>query len=116
VERYKVQNILNYMASEVQVAYNPLFSTPPGDLKDSLVKKALSKLEYVEKHVLKGPYLVGESFTIVDAQFYSILSCSGFVGIDLTAFPTVKAYYDSVASLPAVVRTHTIMATNPSHI
>eukprot|EP00388_Colpodella_angusta_P038505 GDKK01044614.1.p2 GENE.GDKK01044614.1~~GDKK01044614.1.p2 ORF type:complete len:215 (+),score=70.88 GDKK01044614.1:1-645(+) len=113
-ERYLVQNILNYLASEVHASYGPLFYGLEGDAKEAQLKKISSKLEYIAKNVLKGNYLVGEKFTIADSYFYIILSWSGYVGVDVAAHPTIKAYQEFIGALPFVVEAHAAMATNPS--
>ena len=116
-ERYLVQNTLNYLASEVHASYGPLFGGLTGDAKEAQLKKVAAKLEYVTKHLLKGnqnQYLVGDKFSIADSYFYIILSWSGYVGVDLSAFPALQAYSAFIGALPFVVKAHAAIATNPS--
>ena len=94
-DRYLVQLTLHYLASEVQASYGPLFSSLSGDVNEVQLKKVATKLEYVTKHLRKGQgnhYSVGDQFSIADKYLYIILSWSGYVGVDLAAFPALQAY------------------------
>ena len=113
-ERYLLQNTLNYLASEVHASYGPLFYGLEGDAKEAQLKKVSSKLEYIAKNVLKGHYLIGDKFTVADSYFYIILSWSGYVGVDVTSHPSIKAYSEFIGALPTVVKAHALIATNPS--
>ena len=113
-DRYLVVNILNYLSSELHASYGPLFGGLEGEAKEAQLKKVATKLEYVQKHLLTKQYLVGDKFSIADSYLYIILSWSGYVGVDLTAFPAVKAYSEFIGALPFVVQAHAAMATNPT--
>lgn len=114
-DRYLVVNHLNYLASELHASYGPLFYGLEGEAKEAQLKKVSTKLEYIATHVLKSNnYLVGDKFSIADSYLYIILSWSGYVGVDLTAHPTIKAYSEFIGALPFVVKAHAAMATNPA--
>ncbi len=114
-ERYLVQNTLNYLASEVHASYGPLFYGLEGEAKAAQVKKIGTKFDYISKNLLNGhQYLVGDKFSIADAYFYIILSWSGYVGVDLSAHPEIKAYSEFVGALPFVDAAHAAMANKPS--
>ena len=49
-------------------------------------------------------YLLGDSFTIADLNVASVLSWAIFVGLDLTGYPRVKAWFDTCLGRPAVAR------------
>jgi glutathione S-transferase len=49
-------------------------------------------------------YLLGDAFTIADLNVASVLSWAIFVGLDLTGFPRVKAWFDACLGRPAVAR------------
>ena len=75
----------------------------------------LKKLTYVNENLLNGKdYLVGSSFTIADSYLYITLSWVGYVGVDISPFANITAYYERIKALPAVVASHAAMATNPS--
>ena len=49
-------------------------------------------------------YLLGDAFTIADLNVASVLSWAIFVGLDLTGFARVKAWFDACLGRPAVAR------------
>ena len=98
----------------MHASYGPLFYGLEGDAKEAQLKKVASKFEYISKNVLKGNYLVGDKFTVADAYFYIILSWSGYVGVDVAAYPTIKAYSEFIGNLDFVKEAHAAIATNPS--
>jgi glutathione S-transferase len=49
-------------------------------------------------------YLLGDSFTIADLNVASVLSWAIFVGLDLSSFARVKAWFDACLGRPAVAR------------
>eukprot|EP01124_Arcella_intermedia_P022737 TRINITY_DN3448_c0_g1_i1.p1 TRINITY_DN3448_c0_g1~~TRINITY_DN3448_c0_g1_i1.p1 ORF type:complete len:249 (+),score=40.95 TRINITY_DN3448_c0_g1_i1:22-747(+) len=118
VERYKIQNALNYIASEVHPSIGGLFT--PGiseEVQNFLKARAAKKLDYLEKTLIGDKeFLVGEKFSIADSYLYIVLSWSGYVGVDISGYTRVQAYYDRIASLPKVKEAHARMAENPESI
>jgi len=49
-------------------------------------------------------HLLGDAFSIADLNVASVLSWAIFVGLDLSGFPRVKAWFDSCLSRPAASR------------
>ena len=114
-ERYQVQCLLSYLSSEVHPLHSALFMGAEGDAREAALKKIYAKFEYITKHVLKGnQYLVGDKFSIADIHLYIILSWHPYVGVDLASNPAIKAYFEYIGALPAVVKAHAAMAANPS--
>lgn len=114
-ERYLVQNVLNYLASEVHASYGPLFGPLSAEAKTAQLEKLNKKLEYVNNTLLQDKtYLVGDKFSIADSYLYIILSWSGYVGVDLTPYPAIQAFSEAIGKLPFVVEAHAAMATNPA--
>lgn len=112
-ERYQLQNTLNYLASDLHAAgYGPLFRY--GSLKETFLAPLNNKLKYVNDSLLKNankdaPFLFGKNFSIADSYLYIILSWSGYVGVDLSAYAAIKAFQAAVADLPVVKQAHEIM-------
>ena len=117
IDRYLVQNSLNYTASEVHASIGPLFNpTLTPELKAGALAKYYTKIQYVNDHLVNGKdFLVGDSFTIADAYLYITLSWVGYVGADISPYKNVTAYYEKIKALPKVVAAHALMATSPTH-
>ena len=113
-KRYLTIGALNYVASEVHSNFGPLFGPNSDEIKAKAKDNLQKKFEYLNKN-LKGGYLAGtDKATIADFYLYIVLSWSGYVGVDYSAFEEVVAYFDKMKSLPNVVSAHEKIATNPA--
>ncbi len=115
--RYLVQNTLNYIASEVHPSIGGLFAPNSDEVKAYIKSRAAVKLAYLENTLIgNNNFVVGDSFTIADSYLYIVLSWTGYVGIDLTPFPKVKAYFERIGGLENVKAAHARIATNPATV
>ncbi len=115
--RYLVQNALNYIASEVHPSIGGLFAPNSDEVKAYIKSRAAVKLAYLENTLIgNNNFVVGDSFTIADSYLYIVLSWTGYVGIDLTPFPKVKAYFERIGGLENVKAAHARIATNPATV
>jgi glutathione S-transferase len=104
MERYRVQEWLNYVASEVHKGLGQLFNPKmPDDFKKT-VKEALlpPRFDFLSKKLDGKTYLTGDTFTAADAYLFTVLNWTGFLGIDLSKWPVLQAYQARVAARPAV--------------
>lgn len=103
-ERYKCQEWLNYVATEVHKGIGILFNPTFDDhARDILRKSMQTKLTWLNEIFSKNEYLMGTQFTAPDAYAFVTLSWSKFVGIDLTSFPHVQAFLERVRKRPSVI-------------
>jgi len=58
----------------------------------------------VERHMLKGPYVTGETYTICDPYLFTLAQWMEADGVDPARFPKVAAHRARMASRPSVVR------------
>jgi glutathione S-transferase len=105
--RYRLQEWLGYINSEIHKSYSPLFyPDTPEQTKQSSIEKIGKRLDFVEANLAGKEFLTGNTFTIADAYFYVVVNWSGFVGIDLTKWPLVKALHARVAARPSTQAAH----------
>ena len=64
--------------------------------------KIAERLAFVDRHLAESEFLLGQRFTAADAYLFTIVGWSDFVGIDLGAYPGLKAYMSRIAARPAV--------------
>ena len=102
-ERYRLQEWLNYIASEMHKGIGQLWNPAmPDDYKEA-VKKGLAarQFAYLDKKLAGRDYLMGD-FTIADGYLFTVLNWTNFHTIDLSAFPNIVAFMKRVAARPAV--------------
>ncbi len=102
-ERYRLQEWLNFISTEVHKGTSPLFNPATPDAYKQIVMDRLgTRYDYVAKEVAKKTYLMGDTFTVADGYMFTILNWANFVKIDLGKWPALQAYQGRVAARPAV--------------
>lgn len=103
LERYRLQEWLNYIAAEVHKGFSPLFNPGATDDAKQATRDALAKkFVFLAASLEKKQFLTGDTFTVADAYLFTILNWANFVKIDLSAWPPLKAYVERVSARPAV--------------
>jgi len=101
LDRYRLQEWLNYIASELHKSYSPIFRASE-EQRPALRDALAAKLEYVARNLEKRQFLMGDRFTVADAYLFTVLNWSGGVAIDLDRWPALKSYLQRVSGRPAV--------------
>ncbi|RCS58081.1 glutathione transferase GstA [Parvibium lacunae] len=101
--RTRLQEWLNFITSELHKGFSPLFNPQaPAEWK-TLVRATLGKkLDVVSHHLAAQPYLLGDQFSVADGYLFTVLFWTRWVEIDLQAWPVLHAYFQRIATLPAV--------------
>ena len=103
MERVRVQEWLNFTASELHKVFAPLFRPTTPDAFKDLSKENLGKrFDWIDKHLAARPYLTGDKFTVADAYMFVVVRWSERMNIDLSKWPKLKAYVDRIAARPKV--------------
>jgi glutathione S-transferase len=103
LERYRQQEMLSFITSEIHKAYSPLFNqaTPKETIEDR--KAALRKrYKLLDERLGRSDYLFGDQFTAADAYLFTVTTWAPFVKLDLSEFPNLQAFQNRVAARPAV--------------
>jgi glutathione S-transferase len=103
LERYRLQEMLGYINSELHKAYTPLFnpkSTP--DMRAYSEDSLRKRYAFIEQRLDGKAYLFGDSFTAADAYLFTVTNWAKFVKLDLASFPNLLAFQARVAARPAV--------------
>jgi glutathione S-transferase len=102
-ERYRLQEWLNYIASEVHKGIGQLFNKAMPDDYRETVKKGLAarQLPYLEKALAGREYLM-DHVTVADGYLFTVLNWTKLHKIDLSAYPNISAFMTRVAARPAV--------------
>lgn len=104
LERARLQEHLNYLASEVHKAFAPLFHPHGGPEEKKLAMAELkAKFDILERHLAVGrDYLLGDRYSCADPYLFVILTWPGYLGFDLSAWPSLAAYAARIRTRPAV--------------
>jgi glutathione S-transferase len=68
--------------------------------RDRVLSKVGARLAYVEDHLSRNGFVTGGKFGVVDAYLFTILNRADGLKVDLSPYPSVRAYLDRVASRP----------------
>ena len=104
LERYRLQEWLNYIASEIHKGFSPLFNPKAPDEWKALVKEVLlpQRFEFLANHLGANAFLMGDAFSIADAYLFTVLGWAKRVNLDLGQWPALPAFLQRVAARPAV--------------
>ncbi len=102
-ERYRVQEWLNFITSELHKSFGPIFRPTTPDAYKAISKENLGKrFDWLNKELAGRQYLMGDKFTVADAYLFTVLRWTSRIEIDLGKWPNLKAYVDRVAGRPKV--------------
>lgn len=102
-ERYRVQEWLNFITSELHKTFGPIFRPTTPDAYKTISKENLGKrFDWLNKELAGRQCLMGDKFTVADAYLFTVLRWSSRIDIDLGKWPNLKAYVDRVAARPKV--------------
>ena len=102
-ERYRLQEWLNFISSDLHKSFGPLFSPLlPEEAKQFFRDRIMKYLGYADKQLAGKDYLMGASVSVADGYLFVILTWCDRMKIDLAAMPNLTAYKARVAARPKV--------------
>jgi glutathione S-transferase len=102
MERYRLQEWLNFIATEVHKALASMFNPAQSPEWRKAVEAVLSKrLDWLSEQIADKDYLMG-TFTVADGYLFTILNWEGFVGFDLSPWPVLQRYVARIRIRPKV--------------
>jgi glutathione S-transferase len=99
--RYRVQEWLNFIATEIHKAFGPLFGGSD-EAKEQARARLAKRFDLVARTLESHPYLMGDTFTVADAYLFNMLTWTAFTGIDLAKWPSLQAFFARVQQRPSV--------------
>ena len=101
--RYRVQEWLNFITSELHKGIGGLFNPAmPEDGRTVIRARAASKLQWVDEQLEGKQYLMGDEFSIADPYLFTVANWTGHTGIDISAMKNLGAYQARMAARPSV--------------
>jgi glutathione S-transferase len=102
-ERVRLQEWLNFIASEMHKGFSPLFNPATPDAYKTIVKETLARrFKYLDEVLATRDYLMGKDFTVADAYLFTIMNWRHPNKIDVSQYKNLQAYLDRVAARPKV--------------
>lgn len=103
MERYRLQEWLNFVSSEIHKGLGALFNPKATDEWKAQHKEGLApKFDFLNKALDGKTYLMGSQFTVADAYLFTVLRWTKIHKIDLARWPAVAAYFERIGARPAV--------------
>ncbi|MGH8013252.1 MAG: glutathione transferase GstA [Candidatus Binataceae bacterium] len=101
-ERYRLQEWLNFISSELHKSFAPLFNPAvPEDYK-RIARESIARRFALIDGELDGNFLMGSQFTVADAYLFVMTTWARMMKFDFEQWPKLKAYAERVAARPKV--------------
>jgi glutathione S-transferase len=110
-ERYKLQEWLNFLTSEVHKGFIPLlYAKLAGKYVDTAKPKLEQRYEWIDEQLANNQYLLGDSFTVADAYLFALtgwgqapwLNSYYEADIHFDNLINLRAWYQRVSARPSV--------------
>lgn len=98
-ERYKLQEWLVFIATEIHKSFSPLFRKTPDPVPRETLQK---RLALVAGTLAKQPYLLGEKFSAADAYLFTVLRWAARVELPLPS--ALQQFMERMKARPAVAK------------
>ncbi|MFN0299461.1 MAG: glutathione transferase GstA [Burkholderiales bacterium] len=104
MERYRLQEWLTFISSELHKTFSPLFNAAMPDEGKKIFRDRLAmRFAYVDKQLAGKNYLMGANFNVADGYLYNMIRWARRVELDLSACPNVVAFEKRMEARPKVI-------------
>ncbi|MFZ6844648.1 glutathione transferase GstA [Undibacterium sp. RuTC16W] len=103
-ERYKLQEWLTFIGTELHKNFAPLFKPgTPAETKSAASDQLKSRLAWVDGELAGKDYLLGDHFSVADGYLFNVTNWAHLVGLDISGFANLLAFRARIAARPAVI-------------
>jgi glutathione S-transferase len=100
--RYRLQEWLNFIATELHKTMSPLFNPKtPEEVRETQKQRLYSRYEVLEARLAKAPFLMGD-FSVADPYLFTVMRWNKSFNIALDRWPSILAFMKRMESRPAV--------------
>ena len=104
VARYKLQEMLNFIGTELHKGFSPLFNpATPAEYKPLVIAKLAERLKFTDGELAGKQFAMGDTYSVADCYLFTVTGWAQYVGVDLSGYPNLLAYRTRVGARPAVV-------------
>ena len=108
----QAQSLISYLCSTVHIAHAHKMrgyrwaaeETSFADMKRKVPETMAASFGLIERDMLKGPWAMGEQYTICDPYLFTLSGWLEGDGVDLATLPKVAAHRKRMSERPAVQR------------
>jgi glutathione S-transferase len=105
---FRVIEWLSFINSECHKTMGPMFRPTTSDEQKAAARELLAtRHALIENALGDKPFLTGDNFTVADAYLYVTLSWRERVGVDISRFPKLAAFFERVRARPSVQKART---------
>jgi glutathione S-transferase len=102
-ERYKLQEMLNFITAELHKGFANFFSPAMNDgWRQAATDRLSMRMDWLAKHLQGKQYVMGDKFSVADAYLFTILNWSAPTKFDLSKWPVIQEYHKRVGARPKV--------------
>jgi len=101
--RARLQEILNFLTSDLHPAFGPLFAPSSDSEKQKAVEKIELKFNHINTFLAGKTYLIEENFSIADAYLYAIASWTFPTGLGMDKWPNLATFFGRVSERSSVM-------------
>ena len=102
-ERYRLQEWLNFITTELHKNFSPLFNPAiPDEVKKFFADRIMGKFRYIDSQLAGRDYLMGKQFTVADGYLYTMLRWADGHKFDLSGLKNLMAFKERVGARPKV--------------
>lgn len=103
MERYRLQEILNFITAEIHKSIGALFNPA---IKDEWLASQLGLIDRrvgaLDKMLAGKKYLMGDNFSVADAYAFTVLNWTRIKNVDISKHANVSAYMARIGDRPKV--------------
>lgn len=101
--RYRLQEMLGYINSEIHKSFSPLFNPAVSpELRQDRIDYLRKRFGLVDRVLANSPWLTGDTFTVADAYLFTVSNWAAYVKFDISEFAALQDFRQRAAQRPAV--------------
>src|SRR5215813_6670904 len=101
-ERYRLQEWLNFLATEVHKSFWPFFHDGCQEERPNQAERLRRRFTWIEQKLGGKPFIFSDTFTVVDAYLLTMVNWLRPAGFDPAQWPGLKDYRARLSQRPSV--------------
>lgn len=102
--RYRLQEMLNFISTEVHKGFSPMFRSQDEAVRDAAWQQLSSRFAMLSDILSRQDYLLADGFSVADGYLFTCLGWPKYLGRNLDAWPVLQAYVGRIGERPAVMQ------------